>query len=230
MISRPTSSTNKSSSCIGLIFSSNASLTPNCGIEKSIYEKPHHNIIYEALNFKIPLPSPYYQEVWDTNVRILKILKSLLFYCKYLKGYFNIWLAGGFQAQNSKRKMYVFAATLRNIFHNFIPHETKNIDYKSPERISSAIISSLRERKKLLKTFYKNPSDFNKNVLFFHTNKALFFRQKQIISLKSVLNCTIQTWNIYKLIVSRFLNKKNVPTIPPVLDKRDRMINLCGLH
>lgn len=154
-----------------------------------------------------------------------KYWKVYFFYWKYLKGYFNIWLVGGFQAQNSKRKMYVFAATLRNIFHNFIPHKTKSIDYKTPERISSTIISSLR----LLKIFYKNPSDFNKNVLFFHSNKTLLFRQKLIILLKSVLNYTIQTWNIYKLIVSRFLNEKNVPTMPSVLDKRDRMINLCGL-
>ena len=37
----------------------------NTGIEKQIYDKCHHNIIYEKLNFDIPLPPPYYRKLWD---------------------------------------------------------------------------------------------------------------------------------------------------------------------
>ena len=60
LISKPTHFISESSSCINLIFSTNASLTPNCGTEASIYEKCHPNIIYGTLNFNILLPPPYY--------------------------------------------------------------------------------------------------------------------------------------------------------------------------
>ena len=45
LMSKPTHFINESSSCINLIFSTNASLTTNCGTEASIYEKCHPNII-----------------------------------------------------------------------------------------------------------------------------------------------------------------------------------------
>ena len=59
-----------------------------------------------------------------------------------------------------------------NIFENFIPHKTKKFDYKTPEWMNSMVISSLKKRKKLAKIFYKNPSDYNKNVLFDQANKC----------------------------------------------------------
>ena len=53
----------------------------------------------------------------------------------------------------------------------------------------------LKERKKSAKIFYKNPSDYNENTLFTQGKSVLtlflqkvFFKQKQIISLKWVVN------------------------------------------
>ena len=63
-INEPTYFTNVSSSCIDLIFASNTTYL-NTGIEQSIYDKCHHNIIYGKLNFDIPLPLPYYRKLWD---------------------------------------------------------------------------------------------------------------------------------------------------------------------
>ena len=65
MINKPTHFINESSSCIDLIFSSNTSFIKNCGSELSIHEKCHRHNIYETLNFDIPLPPPYYRDVWD---------------------------------------------------------------------------------------------------------------------------------------------------------------------
>ena len=56
---------NGTSSCVDLIFSSNVSFVRNYGIEQSIYEKRHHNITYGTLDFNVPLPPPYYREIWD---------------------------------------------------------------------------------------------------------------------------------------------------------------------
>ena len=67
MINKPTHFINESSSCIDLIFSSNTSFVKNCGSELQIYEKYHHNFIYGASNFHVPLPPPYYRDIWDYN-------------------------------------------------------------------------------------------------------------------------------------------------------------------
>ena len=40
-------------------------LLANCGVEQSIYDKCHHNIIHGSLNLNISLPPPYYTEVQD---------------------------------------------------------------------------------------------------------------------------------------------------------------------
>ena len=63
-INKPTHFTSVSSSCIDLIFASNTTYL-NTGIEKSIYDKYHHNIIHGWLNFDIPLLPPYYRKLWD---------------------------------------------------------------------------------------------------------------------------------------------------------------------
>ena len=65
LINKPTHFINGTSSCIDLIFSSNVSFIRNYGIEQSIYEKCHHNITYGTLDFNVPLPPPYYREIWD---------------------------------------------------------------------------------------------------------------------------------------------------------------------
>ena len=65
LINQPTHFVNKTSSCINLIFSSDLNITKNCGIEKTIHEKCHHDIIYGTWNLNVPLSPPYYREIWD---------------------------------------------------------------------------------------------------------------------------------------------------------------------
>ena len=66
LINQPTHFVNKTSSCVNLIFSSDLNITKNCGIEKTIHEKCHHDIIYGTWkNLDVPLSPPYYREIWD---------------------------------------------------------------------------------------------------------------------------------------------------------------------
>ena len=37
----------------------------NYGIKQSIYQKCNRSITYGTLDFNIPLPLPYYREIWD---------------------------------------------------------------------------------------------------------------------------------------------------------------------
>ena len=201
---------NESSSCIDLIFSSNPSLTKNWGIEHSIYDKCHHNIIYGTLNFKVPLPPPYYREIWDykkANIQNIQKAISMFDWRSAFKG----------NTVNKNCKIL----TLTNIFENFIPHKTKKFDYRTPEWMNSMVISSLKKRKKLAKFFYKNPSDYNKNALFDQSNKCteliLQSKSNNITKMSAKLDNPTLVAKTYWSIISRFLNKTNVPTIPPVL-------------
>ena len=63
MINKRTHYINESSSSIDSVFSSNVSLTKNCGVEQLLYKKCHQNIVYRTLNFNIPLPPSYYREL-----------------------------------------------------------------------------------------------------------------------------------------------------------------------
>ena len=65
IIDKPAYYINESLSCIDLIFSPNVNLTKKWRVEQSLCKKCHHNIIYVALNFNIPLPPPYYRDQSD---------------------------------------------------------------------------------------------------------------------------------------------------------------------
>ena len=65
MIGQPTHIINVKSSCIDLLFTTNSKLLCDVGVEKTIYNKCHHYNRYGSLDINIPLPPPYYREVWD---------------------------------------------------------------------------------------------------------------------------------------------------------------------
>ena len=80
LINEPTYFVNKTYSCIVITVSSDLNITRNCGIEKRFHEKCHHSIIYGTLNFNVPLPPPYYREIWDhkyANTENIQIQNSI---------------------------------------------------------------------------------------------------------------------------------------------------------
>ena len=116
MIDNPTHYINKSSSCTDLIFSSNVNLTNNCEVEQSLCETCHHNIFYGTLNFNIPLPPPYFKEIWDyENANFKCIQKSI----------YNFDWTIAFQNRYCNKKCKILSETLLNINHNLIPHTMK---------------------------------------------------------------------------------------------------------
>ena len=55
IINRPTHITKELSSCIDLIVAASPHLISNTGVEFSLAEKCHHNLIYGAIDLKVPL-------------------------------------------------------------------------------------------------------------------------------------------------------------------------------
>ena len=62
IVDKPTHFTNNSSSCIA----SNPSILVDSCIEKSLSNSCHHDFIYGKINFRVPLPPPYFRTIiWE---------------------------------------------------------------------------------------------------------------------------------------------------------------------
>ena len=62
-------------SCIDLLFCTDQNTVPSYGVDFSIFDKCHHNIIFCKVNIHIPLPPGYICKVWNyrqVNVQNVK--------------------------------------------------------------------------------------------------------------------------------------------------------------
>ena len=104
-----------------------------------------------------------------------------------------------------------------NIFRNYIPHKTKKFDYKTPEWMNTLIISALKKRSILVKRYYRNPSEHNKETLLNQANECtkliMEAKQNYIPKMSSKLDCPDTAWKTYSSIINRinspFLLKTN---------------------
>ena len=87
--------------------------------------------------------------------------------------------------------------------------------------MNSFINSSLKKRTKYAKRFYKNPSDYNKDLLNNQANECTRFiiqaKEKHIAKMSAKLDNPNTALKTYWSIISRFLNKRKMPAIPPIL-------------
>ena len=147
LIDQCTHITKEPSSCIDLIFTSNPSFISASGVELSLYEKCHHNLIYGKINFNVPLPPPYIREVWDyKNAKVENIQQSVS----------GIDWNFIFQGKTVNQKVNILNECLLNVFHNFIPNKKIKFNYKDPPWMTEIVKSKLRERSNLVKRYYKN--------------------------------------------------------------------------
>ena len=85
-----------------------------------------------------------------------------------------------------------------NIFHNFIPHKIKKIDYKTPEWINRSIKLSLKKQSKLTKRYQSNPTANNKEVRDFQAKEcaSLTIESKERFIAKISVKLPMQNiWN-----------------------------------
>ena len=64
-IDKPTHVINKSKSYIDLIISTNQNVISKYGVDASLFDKRNHNIIYDKINIRVPLPPVFIHEVWN---------------------------------------------------------------------------------------------------------------------------------------------------------------------
>ena len=138
-----------------MIFVSNTTYL-NTGIEQSIYDKCHHNIIYGELNFDIPLPPPYYRKLWDYKKANTEAMQRAISAINWERA---------FQNKDINDKIKILSETLLNIFNNFIPNKISKFDYKKPVWMNKEITLLLKKRSKLIKKYYNDPTDHNKHLM-----------------------------------------------------------------
>ena len=62
--------------CIGLIFCTNQYVISNYGVDVSLFKKCHHNIIYDKIDIRVPLPPVYARKVWYYNKANVENIKK----------------------------------------------------------------------------------------------------------------------------------------------------------
>ena len=88
------------------------------------------------MSFNVPLPSPYYGEIWDYKHANTENIQKVISMFDWHKAFKN---------KNTNEMTRMLTDTLMNIFKNFIRHKTKKFDWKYPEWVNSFIISSLKK-------------------------------------------------------------------------------------
>ena len=65
-------------SCIDLIFCTSQNLISKYGVDASIFDKCHHNIIYGKIDIRVPLQPKYVREVWDYSKADVQNIKKFI--------------------------------------------------------------------------------------------------------------------------------------------------------
>ena len=121
IIDKPTHIVNNSMSCIDLIFCTNTNVIFKHGVDVSIFEKCHHNIIFGKIEIRVPLPPAYVREVWDySKANVRKAISCF----NWNKAFENLSIDA---------KVELFNETLLNIFRHYVPNKKITCDYRQSQ-------------------------------------------------------------------------------------------------
>ena len=111
--------------------------------------------------------------------------------------------------------------TLLNIFRNYIPNKKIKCDYRQPPWINDNIKSSLKQRSKLTKIYYKNGLRKSDHIKVLEksaecTKKILEAKKNYILKMTTKLEYSNAAPKTYWAILNRLLYNKKIPAIPPL--------------
>ena len=199
-------------SCSDLLFCTNRNRISIYGVDVSILDKYHHNIIFGKVNIRVQLLPVYIRQVCNYSQANVENIKSAIFNFNWSKAFENLSVDGKVKHLNK---------TLINIFLNYIPNAKIKCDYRQPPWITDNIKSSLKRRSKLIKIFYKKglrKSDLIK-VLEKSTEctkKILEVKKNYTLKMTTKLEHSNTVPKTYWEILNRLLYNKKTPAIPPL--------------
>ena len=92
IIDKPTHVINKSKSCIDLIFCTNQNVISKYGVDASLFDKCHHNVIYGKINIRVPLPPVFIREVWNYSKADVQNIQKAILDFNWRKAFVNLFL------------------------------------------------------------------------------------------------------------------------------------------
>ena len=107
-------------SWIDLIFCTNKNIISNHEADVTIFEKCHHNTIYDKTDIRIPLPPLYIHEVWDYSKANIENIKKAIPNFNCTRASENI---------SVDKKVELLNETLLKICWNYIPNKKIKCDY-----------------------------------------------------------------------------------------------------
>ena len=206
-------------SCIDLIFCTNQTVIPNHGVDVSIFDKCHHNIIYGKINIRVPLPPTYVREVWDYEKANIENINKAMCNSDWNKAFENL---------SVDKKVDFLNKTLLNIFRNYIPNKKIKCDYRQPPWMTD----NIKERCKLTKFFYINGQrkiDRDKVLERSeeYTKQILKAKKNYILKMTKTLADSKTSPKTYWTILNRLLYNRKLPTIPCLLDDGKLVSDFC---
>ena len=94
-------------SCTDLTFSTNESVISNHGVDVSIFDRCHHDIISGKINIRVPLPLTHVWEAWDYEKANIENIKKAISNFDWNKAFKNL---------SVDEKVDFLNKTLSNIF------------------------------------------------------------------------------------------------------------------
>ena len=191
----------------------NQNVFSNYGVDISLFNKCHHNIIHAKIDICVPLPPVYVGEVWDYSKANVENIKKAVANFNWKRTFENLPV---------DEKVELLNETLLNIFRNYIPNKKIKCDYRQPSWMTNDIKKSLKQRSKLTKYFYENGQRNSDHIKVLQkseecTNLISQAKKKHILKITSKLEDSNAAPKTYWSILNRFLYNKKIPAIPPLL-------------
>ena len=220
-INKPNHFLNNSSSCIYLIFCNNLNLPPNYGVDLSLFEKCHHNIIFDKISIRILLPPSYVCKVWDYSRADTKNIQKAVRNFDGEKAFGNL---------SVDRKVDLLNETLLNIFR-----KTKKFRNKSCILHKASICTLINNGSIMPQFAYKTNVRIN-SFCISHNDISLIIKNLDSnkahgcdnISIKIIQICDESIALPLKLLFERALKEKKFPdlwklvNVVPVYRKEDK--------
>ena len=222
LINTPTHILRDSESCIDLLFTSQPNFLSETGVHASLFPRCHHQIIFAKVSLKVFYPPLYERLVWDySKAELCNIKESLS----------NINWKNDLKDLNVNDQVEYLTSCILNVFSNFVPNKIIKCRDKDPPWITEEVKKICQQKAKIYENYVKNDrSDFDKEELLRVTSltsdaitKA---KEKYFHSLGNKLNDPQTDAKSYWSILNKFLQKKKIPIIPPILSNGTFITNV----
>ena len=223
LINTPTHILPNSESCIDLLFTSQPNLISESGVHASLFPRCHHQIIYANINLKIYYPPPYEKLVWDySKANITNIRMSLS----------QINWVNDLRDLNVNDQVDYLTNCISNVFTNFVPNKIITCKDKDPPWMTEEVNNLCHNKAKIYEKYVKNGrSDVDKQELASITKLSsdaiTKAKEKYLSSLGNKLNDPQTGAKSYWSILNKFLQKKKIPLIPPILVNGTFITKIC---